>query len=187
MGLDDFTGDGSPPSSSGSHSSSAGGRGSSLSSAQANWKPKLDFGKPYVVVAEDRAGEVYWSRGDAVVLETADDWKRLEDNPHKEMKVLFKKSSYDAWLRFCNLVESQLDEDPEEVLKEDPARLVELNEKVRYPPASKPDKSRSCRICETSSDEVGVTMLEIDLQYNRKVPVCATHTIAEMANEGLLQ
>lgn len=202
MGLDNFGSSGSDDSdsSSGSDSSKSssssglsafssskgGGGGGGGGGYSDRWQTRLDFGAPYVLVAQDRQGNIYRHRDHLAILEENTDWRRLDDHPDKEFEVLYRVDSKAHWLRFCNRAQEQLGVDPEELLQEDPEELHYVRQKVHFPPASKPDQSRDCRVCGANSDSTEVAMMEIDLQKHRKVPVCSSHTIEDLACEGLL-
>lgn len=165
------------------------------------WTGKLDLGSPYVVVVEDRQGNVYAHKGASRVVDNPKNWKRSQRYDYKdedertsvdeEMKAeyreLFKQDSRTGWLVFCNRAKDQLGVDPNEVLDEEPERLHFLEEKVHIPRSSMPDKSRTCQVCGVSSAEHGTTVLELDLTKHRNTPVCAEHTVEELAKEGLLE
>lgn len=180
MGLDDFTS--GSTSDVASSSSRGGGRSTST-----RWTTKLSFSTPYVVVAEDRQGNLYRHKDTLAVLKDADDWRRLDDHPNRELRVLFKVSTMDAWLRFCNLCQDQFGIYPNEVFEDDPKRLGELKERVNYPPASKPDLSRTCQVCGASEADDTCVVLEMRLEKHRRLAVCASHTVEELAEEGFLQ
>lgn len=202
MGLDEFTGSGSDDSSSGSSSSSSNsssssglgaftgsssrGGGGGHTGISNRWNTRIDFGTPYILVAEDREGTIYKHRDTLAVLDDNLDWRRLDEHPDKEFQVIYSVTDKEHWLRFCNRAQEQLGVDPEELLENDPRELSHTREKVYYPPGSKPDKSRSCRVCGANSEEDGLAMMELDLQSSRRVPVCSTHTVEDLAHEGLL-
>lgn len=152
-----------------------------------SWTGKLDYSQHYITVAEDEDGEIYVHQSPAVVMTEHTDWRRLDDHPSKEFEVHYRCPTKQAWLQFCNRAQSQLDTDPRELLGDSPLKLAELRERVHYPSPGKPDQSRDCRVCGTNSGSDEVSMLEIDLQKNRRVPVCASHTVADLAREGLLE
>jgi hypothetical protein len=188
MGLDDFAS---------SAGSTSDGSGASThreidASTAANhdhkrWHTKIDFSNPYVVVARDRKGRVYVHRGDLAVLDNNDDWRRLDDHPKREFEVIFTKGERRDWLRFCHRAVSQLDVDPEDVIDEDPGRLPHIEDRINVPPGYGFDGSRTCQICGASSDSNELTMMEVDLQKHRKVAMCSSHTVEEMARNGLLE
>jgi hypothetical protein len=184
MGLEEFQGGrSSTGSSSGTGSQTSD---ESLNRGRYNWHTKLDFGAPYVLIVKDQIGDVYTHMGDVAVLEDRDDFRRLDDHPSKEFRVLYRCASKSAWLRFCNRAQDQLDTDPREVFEDQPEQLEQLRERTYFPPGSKPDTTRTCRLCGASSDDNDVAMLDIDLQKHRHVPVCSSHTIEDLAHEGLL-
>jgi len=152
----------------------------------AQWTTKLDFSKPYVIVAEDKQGEFLVSKGDVIVIEDADDWRRLDDNPHREVNVLAEWGTKVHWLNFCNLAVDQYDEDPTNLLQDDIERLIELDEEVYWPPGSKPSSIRTCRVCGDTDNTPKADILELDLHETRKVPVCSRHSVEELAESGLL-
>lgn len=182
-----------------SDSSSGGGGGGGNGSyphqmVAESWQTKLDYGKHYVMVAEDRQGNIRVHQDTAAVLDEHTDWRRLEDAPDREMRVIYTCRSRQKWLRFCSRAQNQLDVDPQELLENDPVELAVVRERVHYPNPSAPDQTRECRVCGTSSDSeeivsghYEVSMLEIDLQKHRRVPVCSNHTVAELAENGLLE
>jgi hypothetical protein len=187
MGLDDFT-------SGGTNSSGGSGGGASQKkkrktrqSTSSRWVTKLDFSAPYVVVARDYQGNIYKHQDQLAVLEDADDWRRLDEHPNEDLEVLVKFPSKEGWLRFCNLCQDQHGVNPSEVLEDNPKRLMELKEKTHYPPGSKPDGSRTCQVCEATSDDDDTTMLELRMEKHRRLAVCSSHTVEELAAEGLLQ
>lgn len=185
----------------GSSAGGSSGGGGGFRGTGPNWSTKLDFGTSYVIVAEDRQGNFYKHKGSSAVIDEADHWLRLQEADDKdeeewtqvdeqlkaEYRVIFQKSSKEAWLRFCHLAKDQLGVDPSELLEDDPEKLFEIKDKVHYPPGSKPDKGRTCQVCGKNSEEQGVTMTELDLHKHRKTPVCTSHTIEELAYEGLLK
>lgn len=187
MGLEDFkTEQGSSHSSSDSSSSS---KRAIQSLRESNWVPKLDFSSPYVIVAENRDGHIYASKENLRVWEDPNHPARLEDNPDEDQRyrLLFKKETPQAWLRFCNLAQDQLGVDPNQLLEDDPEELEHIEEQVYYPPGGGPDSERECHICGVSSRSNESVMVELDLQKHRHVPVCSKHTIQELAEHGLLQ
>lgn len=203
MALDDFSSSDDSDSSSGSDSStsssssssgleaftssSSSGRGGGGGGHSSRWNTRLDFSTPYILVAEDRQGNIYKHRDNLAVLNDNTDWRRLDEHPDREFRVLYRASSLDNWLRFRNRAQEQLGVDPDDLLQDDPVELHFLREKVHYPPSSKPDKSRDCRVCGANSSKEEVTMLELDLHKHREIPVCSEHTIEDLAAEGLLQ
>jgi len=184
MGLEEFQSGGS--SDSGDSGSSSTSRPSGNTRVSDRWQTRVDFSKAYVIVAQDRQGNLYTHEGTLAVLDDNLDWRRLGEHPNKEFDVLYRCTERSSWLRFCNRAQDQLDVDVREVLQEDPARIPEIRERVYYPPHSKPDQTRECRICGTSGESNETTLMEVDLQGNRKVPLCTHHTVEEMAYEGLL-
>jgi len=171
-----------------------------ISSSQ--WNPKINFGSSFILVVEDRQDNIYKKQGHSSIVDENDSWKRLELLPNgdpdedwsqvekdleAEYRVLFERTTEQGWLKFCNLVQDQLDTHPQDVLEDDPVELHYLEDQVHYPPGSKPDKSRTCQVCGKSSDEDSIRVLEVDLHQNRQTPVCIEHTVAELAEEGLLQ
>lgn len=184
MALDDFSEDKLKE---GAKSSYTGGGGEGKIDPGSRWVTKIDWSKPYLVVARDDTGEIFYSKGSPKVIRDPDDPIRLDEHPTRQMEVLVRFQSKAGWLYFCNLSKEQLDKDPEEVYEEDPTKLLELDEKVYYPPGVEPNKDRVCRLCGAISTEEDVTIVELDLQEHRRVPVCASHTVEELAQEGLLQ
>lgn len=152
-----------------------------------SWTTSLDYSRPYILVAEDRSGELYIHQGRAVIMYEHTDWRRMEDHPDIELREVYRCATERDWLRFCNRAQSQLDTDPRVVLDESPRDIEELRERVYYPPASKPDTSRECSVCGAGSHMEDVTMLDIDLHTQRRVPVCSTHTVDDLACSGLLE
>jgi hypothetical protein len=188
-GLEAFTGSNSKSSSSGSSSRSGGGGGGNYPHhlVAQSWTGKLDYSKPYILVAESEDSEVYVHQGRAVVMDEHTDWRRMDDHPTMDFRKVYECQSEQAWLRFCSRAQSQLDTDPRDLLAESPLELAELRERVHYPLPVKPNQSRDCRVCGTSSDSHEVTMVEVDLQKHRRVPVCASHTVRELAENGLIE
>lgn len=157
------------------------------SSRRYRWSTKIDFGSPYILVARDAEGNVYKHRDHLAILDDRLDWRRLDDHPEKDMEVLYEVPSERRWLEFCSRAVDQLDIDPEQYLDERPEELAELRERVHFPKRTPPDQTRDCRVCGENSGSSSVTMLEIDLQTKRRVPVCSSHTIDELAHNGLLE
>lgn len=190
MGLDDFSTEGQS-----SYTPKGGGssnRGSSGGGGGRSWVTKLDFSKPYVVVAEDKEGNVYVSKSNMKVLKTQDDWKRLDEfseleNPPKQLRVIFQRTSLESWLRFCNLCINQDLGNPNELLEECPEELHFLDDQVYYPPARKVDTDRTCQVCGSTDSDKEVSIVQIKLEEHRKLPVCSHHTIEELAENGFLQ
>lgn len=151
-----------------------------------SWVTKLDFSKPFVIVAEDKPGDIVVSKADLIVMKEADDWRRLDENPNREVHVLATWDSRAQWLNFCALAQDQYDEDPNELLKGDIERLIELDEEVYWPPGSKPSETRTCQVCGDTSDLEDVAMMELDLHNTRQVAVCAKHSVSELAENGFL-
>lgn len=151
------------------------------------WHTRIDFSTPYVVVAQDRKGRVYVDKGDLAVLDNNDDWRRLDDHPNREFEVIFTKGERRDWLRFCHRAVDQMDVDPEEVIDNDPGRLPHIQDRITTPPGTEFDYSRTCQICGASSDSNELTMMEVDLQNHRKVAMCSSHTVEDMARNGLLE
>jgi len=157
------------------------------SSKATNWVTKIDFSKPYILVAEDPEGNIYKHEDNLVVLEENTDWRRLDDHPSTQYRVLYQCATKEAWLKFCNRSQEQLGVDPKELLEDDPAGLYFLEDEVYMPPGHKPNTIRECQVCRATSDEDEVTIVEVDLQKHSKTPVCASHTIEELAHQGLLE
>lgn len=111
----------------------------------------------------------------------------LEREYSHEYEILYRMSSRSGWLRFCNLCQEQLGVDPNEVLAEDPVRLRELEEKVYYPPKSKPDPNATCQVCGSSSSEPDADVVQMKLEKHKRLNVCADHTVEELAREGFMQ
>lgn len=151
------------------------------------WVTKIDWSKPYIILAEDRKGNLYKHRDSLVVLEENTDWRRLDNHPQREFQVIYRCSTEDAWYTFCHLCMDQLGVNPEDVLNEEPRRLMELDDKTHWPPGTKPDTGRTCSVCGAHSSDDEVTVLEIDLQKSRHMAVCSSHTIEDLAQEGLLE
>ena len=153
----------------------------------ARWKTKLDYSTSYVLIARDRNGEIYYHQGRMGILESPDDWRRLDDHPSKEFEVLYRANTEQDWLRFCNYAQEQLGVDPREVLDEDPARIQEIDDRVMLPPGGKPQHTRKCAVCGNSEARDDTTLVEMNLEKHRRVPVCPEHTVEELAHEGLLE
>lgn len=188
-GLSAFSGSGSS-SSYGSTSSHSGGGGSGRYPhhlVAESWHSSLDYSKPYIMVAESSEGDVFVHQGRTVVMDEHTDWRRMEDHPTMDFREIYTCPSEEVWLRFCNRAQSQLDTDPAELLADKPCQLAELRERVHYPSPGKPDQTRDCRICGTNSSSDEMTMVEIDFQKHRRVPVCASHTVRELASHGLTE
>lgn len=188
-GLGAFTGSNTSSSSGGSRSHSGGGGGGGYPHhlVAESWTGSLDYSKPYILVAESEDHEVFVHQGRAVVMDEHTDWRRMEDHPTMDFRKVYECHTEQAWLRFCSRAQSQLDTDPRDLLAESPLELAELRERVHYPSPGKPDQSRDCRVCGTNSDSHEVTMVEVDLQKHRRVPVCASHTVRELAENGLTE
>lgn len=150
------------------------------------WVTKLDYSTSYILIARDRRGEIYYHQGNLAILDSADDWRRLDDHPNKEFEVLYRVNTEQDWLRFCNHAQDQLGVDPREVIESDPARIQEIEDRVMLPPGGKPNHTRKCRICGKSEVREDTTLVEMNLDTQRKVPVCTDHTVEELAYEGLL-
>lgn len=127
----------------------------------------------------DSHGITDWDEDDII--------SKTEREYSKQYEMLFRQQSETGWLTFCNLCQKQLDEDPNEVIENDPARLVELNERVYYPPKSKPDATSTCQVCGAKATDNSCSILQIRLKDHSRVHVCASHTVGEMAEEGMLQ
>jgi len=167
-------------------SSSSSGRGGSRAANRDRWTTKIDFGRSYIIVARDRQGNTYKHRDQLCVLDDNLDWRRLDDHPNRQFEVIFQASTKRYWLRFCNRAQDQLGEDPEAVFDDDPTELARIRDEVYFPPGSKPDQSLDCRVCGSNSRDDDCTILEMDLGSHHRLPVCASHTIQELAHEGLL-
>jgi len=120
-------------------------------------------------------------------LAEGDTLGKLEREYNRQYEVLFKQQTRSGWLTFCNLCQKQLDTDPNEVLHDDPTELVRLEDEVYYPPKSKPDASATCQVCGASGDDNDCSIVQISLAEHRKLHVCCTHSVEELAEEGLLQ
>lgn len=188
MGLDDFIEDDVQTTTSTDERdvSLASSKSTTASTPSKRWLGKLDYSKPYVVVAEDDRGDIYTHKGSSVALKDADDWRRLGENPYKDIRILAQWSSQTHWLKFCSLAAEQYDEDPNDLFENDIERLIELQEKVYWTPGSKPDKERTCHVCGDPSLMTDSGIVEIDLHKSRRVPVCSSHTVKELAENGLL-
>jgi hypothetical protein len=152
-----------------------------------SWTTSLDYSKPYILVAESAEGEVFVHQGRAVVMYEHTDWRRMENHPTMDFRKVYECATEQLWLRFCSRAHTQLDTDPRDLLAESPLELAELRERVHYPSPGRPDQSRDCRICGTSSSSDDVAMVEIDLRKHRRVPVCASHSIRDLASNGLTE
>lgn len=186
MGLDDWV-EGDKANSDQFSSSRSAYTGKRLAASRDRWVTKFDFSKPYLILAMDDQGRLIKGKKDLHIISDPDDPIRLDEHPNLTVEILVRFGTRQDWLKFCNLAQDQLGVDPNEVYEEDPERLVEIQDKVFYPPKAKPSKERTCQVCGKVSEEEGVTILELDLQENRRTPVCADHSIAELAEEGLLQ
>lgn len=120
-------------------------------------------------------------------LDDEDTLSNLEREYSREYEVLFREQTRSGWLTFCNLCQKQLDTDPNEVLHDDPTELVRLEDEVYYPPKSKPDTSATCQVCGASGDDNDCSIVQISLANHRKLHVCCTHSVEELAEEGFLQ
>lgn len=187
MGLDDFMAGGDGGSHNNKDASSSSHSSGGIRRASKIWVTDLDFSKPYVIVARDRKGKIYTSKEQMLVIKEADDWRRLDESPHRDMEVLFKKQSKQEWLHFCNLVQDQLGEDPNKVLEDEPKRLVEFEDKIYYPPGKKPSETAECQVCGALSSDEGVTMGQLKLEKHLRLNVCASHTVEELLLNGFGQ
>lgn len=169
-----------------SHGSTKSGGGGSGAVHSDRWQTRLSWSTPYVLVAQDRHGNVYKHQDHLAVLDDNTDWRRLEDAPDKEYEVLYSCSSEQLWLRFCNRAQDQLGVDPQEILDSNPRKLQRIRDKVHYPKPSKPDQSRTCQCCGANSEDNSVVMVELDLRTKPRTPLCKSHTLEELAREGLL-
>ena len=153
------------------------------------WNSRLDFGSPYILVARNAKGTVYKQRNEVglQVWEDRKDWRRLDDHPDEDIEVLYRCKSRRRWLRFCSRARDQEGVDPDEILNDDPERLMTLRKRVSYPSPGSPDQTRTCRICGKSSDTTDCAVVSIDLQKHRHVPVCEGHTVKELAQNGLME
>lgn len=151
------------------------------------WNTKIDFGADYIIVAEDSDGNLYRHKDHLCVLSDRLDWRRLDDHPSKQMKVLYRCGTKQDWVRFCSRAQDQLGIDPEELFEEKPRKLQEVSTDIHYPDLKAVDDSRDCRICGANSEDPQVEMTEIDLQTKRRVPVCLSHTIEDLAYADLLE
>lgn len=188
-GLSAFTGSNSSSSGGGSSGHSRGGGGGSYPHhlVAESWTGKLDYSKPYILVAESEDSEVFVHQGRAVVMAEHTDWRRMEDHPTMDFRKVYECQTEETWLRFCSRAQSQLDTDPRDLLEDSPLELAELRERVHYPSPGKPDQSRDCRVCGTNSDSSEVTMVEINLRKQFRVPVCASHSVRELAENGFTE
>jgi len=112
----------------------------------------------------------------------------------KDIRVLFKKQQRTDWIRFCNLVQDQHDENPNEVFENEPRRLEDLAEQTYFPPHDGFDETPNCQICRQyhsshhkygSQDDEAV--VEMNMQKHRRLHVCAHHTVEELAEHGFLE
>lgn len=161
------------------------------------WQTKVDFGKPYVIVVRDYAGNHHYSKQDMVVMHDSDDWMRIteveKDNFPKDHQVwerdLLPVVSWDtktAWLNFCDKAIKQGFGDPNELLENDIEQLVKAKDEVYWKPGSGPNQARSCQVCGASTDVSDAEIVEIDLHESRMTPVCTEHSVEELAEAGLL-
>jgi hypothetical protein len=202
MSLDDFTGDTSDGGGSSSSSTGTSTSTGTNSSSSARWHTRVDFGKPYVILARDRQGNLYLHRDTMAVLDDSETWLRVEDDFDKdedgeprpieerydqEYEILFRMMSKRGWLRFCNLAQDQLGVDPREVLEDDPEDIQRIEERVHYPPGLGPDQSRTCQVCGSTSEDDDSSVVEMRLEKHRRLAVCSSHTVEELAEEGYLQ
>lgn len=193
MGLEDFTSEGDGGSSNitpASERTSSGSKGGTYRGGH-QWVTKLDFSKPYVVVAEDKTGRVFASKGDLKVIKDRDDWKRLEEfnemeDPPNQVRVLFERSSLGGWLRFCNLSIDQGLGDPNELLKECPEELHFIEDQIYYPPG-RINEDRTCQVCGADDSDKEVAIVQMKLRDHTRLNVCASHTVEELAENGFLQ
>jgi len=185
MGLDRFIGEADSSSTSGDSSDTSPSY--DTSSRGYSWTTKLDFGADYIIVAKDAEGNIYKHEDTLAVMKDRLDWRRLDEHPSKELKVLYRCHSREDWLRFCNRAQEQLGIDPSELLEDAPERLQEIRSQVHYPKATGIDTSRDCRVCGTNSRDPTTCMVEINLETQTRVPVCASHTVEELADNDLLE
>jgi hypothetical protein len=209
MGIDDFAADGSDTPEKDTKTSDSWQSSESTSDGAdyetpaeqtpsgRDWQTKLDFGKPYVMIAKDRSGTYYTSKDNGVIIDEAGSWKRITEvdkgnfpKDHtvweKDMAVVALWGSKSRWLRFCDLVDKQFGEDAADLLENDVDKLLGIKPDVQWPPASKPTNTRTCRVCGDTSSMNGVELIEIDLHYTRKANVCPHHSVEELAENGLL-
>jgi hypothetical protein len=112
----------------------------------------------------------------------------------KDIRVLFKKHQKTDWIRFCNLVQDQHGENPNEVFENEPSRLDDLEEQTYFPPHDGYDETHNCQICRQyhsshhkygSQDDEAI--VEMKMQKHRSLHVCAHHTVEELAEHGFLK
>lgn len=200
MGIDDFGPDYNDSSDSGSGSSdsdsdsSDSGRETSVDRGlddfrNKQWNSQLDFGSPYILVARNVKGTVYKQRNEVglQVWEDRKDWRRLDDHPDEDIEVLYRCRSRRRWLRFRSRARDQEGVDIDEILNNDPERLMTLRKRVSYPSPDAPDQTRTCRVCGRSSDSSDCAVVIMDLQKHRNVALCEGHTVSELAEHGLLE
>jgi len=112
----------------------------------------------------------------------------------KDIRVLFKKQQRTDWIRFCNLVQDQHSENPNEVFENEPERLDDLADQTYFPPHDGYDETHNCQICRQyhsshhkygSQDDEAI--VEMKMQKHRSLHVCAHHTVEELAEHGFLE
>jgi hypothetical protein len=112
----------------------------------------------------------------------------------KDIRVLFKKQQRTDWIRFCNLVQDQHSENPNEVFENEPERLDDLADQTYFPPHDGYDETHNCQICRQyhsshhkygSQDDEAI--VEMKMQKHRSLHVCAHHTVEELAEHGFLK
>ena len=179
----EFPGFDSSDSSGGDGGSGGGGGHTSYSD---RWNTKLDFGKAYVIVAEDQAGRLYVHHDTVAILDSNLDWRRLQEHPNKDFEIIYRCISPQTWHYLCELSKDQLGVDPVDVLQEEPRTLAELRDRISFPNPSKPDHSVTCDVCGVSQRAKDTELKKLDLQVDGRVTVCTTHSIQELMDEDLI-
>lgn len=168
------------------------------------WVTKVDFSKPYVLVVRDRAGHYHYSKQDMVVMHDSEDWVRIAEDTsvysddekqsfpknhqvwERDLKPIMVWRNKRHWLNFCDLAIDQGFGDPNELLEHDLEALLEAKEEVYWPPGTKPTSKRVCQVCGETTKSDNHEIVELDLHNTRKTPVCASHSVEELAENGLL-
>lgn len=165
MGLDEFKGK------SGSSRGGGGGRR----------KTKVDFSRPYLIIAELPDDSVKVDRAVVRSLEPGDD-------PENDYKTLASWDTSLDWKWFKRKVKDEFGLDAEDVLELNPRLLPKIQSKLSNP--GKPDLRRKCRVCgdKLRPDKRRFEELDIRLRGENsttRVACCKDHTIEELAEAGL--
>jgi len=162
--------------------------------SESDYLTTLDFTKAYVTVALSDDGDYYVSKDEmGVTTDSGKRWRRMDKvgggacmvlEDHIEIQRVWTQAI--VWARFCDKLQEKFGENGGELLDNDPDRLLSLSEDVMLDPGSKPSVLRTCQVCGATSNDDDSTIVELDMHETRQLPVCSSHSVMELAENGFL-